>query len=191
MARINLLPWREELRKELQKQFFITMGFFVALVLIGWGVVHFANTLRIEYQQGRIQFLETQIANIDKKIKEIEALEKEKRNLKSRIDAIERLQGDRPLIVRFFDELVANIPDGISILSVQQNNNVIRLDGVAESNARVSSFMRNLEKSEWLDNPKLDVIESKDGKDDSGHKLSNFTMSFSQVVSEVSDEEEI
>ncbi len=142
MARINLLPWREALRKERQQEFFATMGVFVAITLCLWGAVHFFNTQRIEYQQTRNQFLTVKIEFLDKRIAEIEALEKEKQRLKARIEAIEQLQGNRPLIVRLFDEMVTSLPDGVSIVSVKQTGKAITISGVAQSNARVSSFMR-------------------------------------------------
>ena len=83
MAKINLLPWRDELRKELQQQFYVTVGTFIVITLCVWGAIHFINTQRIEYQQTRNQFLNDQIAHLDKKIKEIERLEKEKERLKT------------------------------------------------------------------------------------------------------------
>ena len=187
MAKINLLPWRDELRKELQKQFFTTVGAFVVLTLCAWGAIHFINTQRIEYQQTRNQFLNEQIAHLDKKIMEIERLEKEKQRLKARIDAIEQLQGNRPLIVRLFDELVTNLPDGVSIVNVKQVGKAITISGVAQSNARVSSFMRKLESSEWLTDPQLDVIQA---KDEEGQRLSNFTMRFNQDIKKAPGEEE-
>lgn len=187
MARINLLPWREALRKERQQQFFATMGVFVAITLCIWGAVHFVNTQRIEYQEMRNQFLTTQIELLDKKIAEIERLEKEKQRLKARIEAIERLQGNRPLIVHLFDEMVTSLPEGVSIVSVQQKGKAITISGIAQSNARVSSFMRKLEASAWLGDPQLEVIQAKDAQ---GQRLSNFTMRFNQVIPGASDNEE-
>jgi len=187
MAKINLLPWREALRKERQQQFFATMGVFVVITLCAWGAVHLVNTLRIDYQETRNGFLNTQIASLDKKLKEIKRLEKEKQRLKARIEAIERLQGNRPLIVRLFDELVNSLPEGVSIVSVRQAGKKITISGVAQSNARVSSFMRKLEESDWLGNPQLDVIQA---KDQSGKRLSNFTMRFSQKVPRKASEED-
>ena len=187
MAKINLLPWRDELRKELQKQFFTTVGAFVVLTLCVWGATHFINTQRIEYQQTRNQFLNEQIVHLDKKIKEIERLEKEKQRLKARIEAIEQLQGNRPLIVRLFDELVTSLPEGVSIVTVKQAGKAITISGVAQSNARVSSFMRKLESSDWLTDPQLDVIQA---KDEEGQRLSNFTMRFNQVIPKAPGAEE-
>ena len=187
MAKINLLPWRETLRKARQQQFYFTMVVFVVGTICLWGVIHLVNGQRIEYQQTRNQFLNGQIERLDKKIAEIKQLEKEKQRLKARIEAIEQLQGNRPLIVRLFDEMVTSLPEGVSIVSVKQKGNVITINGVAQSNARVSSFMRRLESSEWLKTPQLDVIQA---QDEQGERLSNFTMRFSQVVSMVSGGED-
>ena len=187
MARINLLPWREALRKERQQIFFTTMGVFVVVTILLWGAVHLVNTQRIDYQETRNQFLNVQIEALDKKIAEIEALEKEKERLKARIEAIERLQGNRPLIVHLFDEMVTSMPDGVSIVSVKQTGKAITIKGVAQSNARVSSFMRKLESSLWLSDPQLDVIQAQDAQ---GQRLSNFTMRFNQVIPKASGEDD-
>lgn len=179
MAKINLLPWREELRKERQQTFYSTMGLFAVLTLCLWGAIHFVNTSRIDYQQVRNDFLNVEIVKLEKKIEEIKRLEKEKQRLKARIDAIERLQGNRPLIVHLFDEMVTSLPEGVSIKSVKQKGPAITISGVAQSNARVSSFMRKLKASKWLGNPQLDVIQA---QNEQGQRVSNFTMRFNQVI---------
>jgi type IV pilus assembly protein PilN len=188
MSRINLLPWREERRKELQTQFFMTIGIAALIAAAIWGFVHFYHTQLIEQQIARNTYLEQQISLLDKKIKEIEELEKEKERLLSRMRAIEQLQGNRPLIVRFFDELVNSLPEGVSVKSINQKEQAITITGVAQSNARVSSFMRNLDSSEWLENPQLDIIQTQDLKD--GVNLSNFTLRFAQVIPRSEEEED-
>ena len=187
MPKINLLPWREAQRKELQQQFYATLGTFVVLTLCIWGTFHFFHAQQIEHQQSRNGKIDAEIVKLDKKIEEIKRLEKEKQGLKARIKAIEQLQGNRPLIVRLFDEMVTSLPEGVSIVSVTQKDKAITINGVAQSNARVSSFMRKLDDSDWLSDPQLDVIEA---KDEQGQRLSNFTMRFSQVIPKTSDEEE-
>lgn len=187
MSKINLLPWREELRKEKQKGFFVTLGITAALAIGTWGGVHFYHTQLVEYHQSRNMYLTEEIAKLDKKIKEIEELEREKERLLARMRAIEQLQGNRPLIVRFFDELVKTLPEGVSLLTVTQKDNQITINGVAQSNARVSNFMRNLENSEWLKDPSLDVIQA---KDEAGQRISNFTLKFSQVIPTSGEEED-
>lgn len=185
MTRINLLPWREEKRKEDQQQFFITLAMFVVIVLAIWGMVHLLNITRIEYQQTRIQFLKTHVDNLEQKIEKIKLLEKEKEKLKARIQAIEQLQGNRPLVVRLFDELVDNLPEGVSIINMKQSGTEITISGVAESNARVSSFMRNLDASEWLQKAQLNVIEA---KDEDNQRVSNFTINFQQRIPSAEEE---
>lgn len=179
MARINLLPWREALRKQKQQEFVVMLGVFAlfagAIVLL----VHFYNSQLIEYQRSRNMYLESEIAKLDQRIKEIEELEKEKRRLLDRMRAIEQLQSNRPLIVHFFDELIASLPDGVSVTQVTQNGTTITINGEAQSNARVSSFMRNLEASKWLKSPQLDIIQANTAD---GQKISAFTLRFQQVV---------
>ena len=187
MARINLLPWRDALRKELQQEFFATTGTFIVLTLCVWGVIHLFNAQRIDYQQSRNSRIDAETVKLDEKIEKIKRLEKEKQRLKARINAIEQLQGNRPLIVRLFDELVTSLPEGVSVVTVKQAGVAITIVGVAQSNARVSSFMRKLEDSAWLGDPQLDVIET---KDDQGQRISNFTMRFNQVVPKTPGEEE-
>jgi len=187
MAKINLLPWREARRKELQQEFYVMVGMFVVLTLCVWGGVHFYNTQRIDYQQSRNDMLDIEIVKLDKKIEEIKRLEKEKQRLKARIGAIEQLQGNRPLIVRLFDEMVTSLPEGVSLVSVTQKGKAVTIHGVAQSNARVSSFMRKLDESDWLGDPQLEIIEA---KDDQGQRVSNFTMRFNQVMPGASEEGE-
>ena len=186
MAKINLLPWREELRKEKQKEFLTLLGMAAVFALAVWGAVHFYHVQLIEYHQARNSYLEREIAKLDEKIKEIEQLEKEKERLLARMRAIEQLQGNRPLIVRLFDEIVRTLPDGVSLVSIKQTGQDITINGVAQSNARVSNFMRNLESSEWLKDPDLNVIQATDA---AGQRISNFTLRFKQVVPTGSDEE--
>ncbi len=188
MAKINLLPWREAQRKEKQQEFFMMLGAGAVLAAIVVIVVHVYNSQLIEAQEARNQFLEDQIAVLDKKIEQIKELEDEKEKLLARMRAIEQLQGNRPLIVRFFDELVRSLPEGVSVADVSQKGKVITIKGEAQSNARVSSFMRNLESSEWLALPRLDIIQVKDGND---VRISGFTLRFDQVIPKAPEEEDI
>ncbi len=189
MSRINLLPWREEKRKELQAQFMMLLGVVALLAVAVWAGVHFYHVQLIEVENSRLKYLEEQIAIVDAKIEQIKELEKEKESLLSRMRAIEQLQGNRPLIVRLFDELVTNLPDGLSVTTIKQKDSTVTIEGLAQSNARVSSFMRNLEKSEWLAKPNLKVIqESEVGGD---KPVNSFTLTFAQVIpkAEGADEE--
>lgn len=181
MARINLLPWRAELRKQRRNEFLAIVGAFAGLAIVIWGLVHFHFKERIEFQSERNDYMKAEIASLDKKIREIQELEREKQRLIARMKAIETLQSSRPTIVHIFDEFVAALPEGVYLKEVAQNANMITLKGVAESNARVSSFMRNIERSEWLEDPKLEIIQS---ADESGRRIANFTLRMTQTAPE-------
>ncbi|GAB4347655.1 MAG: type 4a pilus biogenesis protein PilN [Gammaproteobacteria bacterium] len=160
MARINLLPWREELRKARQKQFaFVAVGTVVFAALVAVYVhIHIAGL--IEDQNRRNNYLKEQIRIVDSQIREIQELEKTKANLLARMNVIQELQRSRPQIVRLFDELVTTLPDGVYLTKIEQKGNSLTLDGIAQSNARVSAYMRNVDASEWLESPRLEIIEA-------------------------------
>jgi len=170
MARINLLPWREELRKERQIDFLIMlgMGLLVAAVLMVMVHINFAN--RLENQQERNVYLQQEISIFDKKIKEIQSLEKTKRQLISRMEVIQRLQSSRPEIVHMFDQLAGTVPDGVYLTKFTQNGKNLLINGNAQSNTRVSAYMRSLEGSPWLKGTDLNIIQSK-GADVNGFAL--------------------
>jgi type IV pilus assembly protein PilN len=161
MAKINLLPWRLERRKQRQKEFYTMLGATAfAALLIGFGVVKYFDSL-IENQNGRNTYLTNEIKLLDTKIKEIEELDRKKAALLSRKAVIEQLQASRSQMVHLFDELVRTIPDGVRLASIKQNGDVLTLEGVTQSNARVSSYMRALEGSGWMNSPDLSIIEAK------------------------------
>jgi type IV pilus assembly protein PilN len=161
MARINLLPWRAERRKLRQKEFMTMLGLAgAAALLVSFLIVMYYNG-QIEGQQNRNQYLRDQIVLVDQQIKEIEELDKKKANLLARKQVIEELQASRSQMVHLFDELVRTIPEGVRLNSIKQNGQTLTLDGLAQSNARVSSYMRNLEESGWMANPDLSIIEAK------------------------------
>jgi len=166
MAQINLLPWREELRKEQTKQF-ITM---LALALVFSGslilLIHMNIAGMISHQNGRNATLTNEIKRLDQQLKKIQGLEDTKDKLLSRMEIIQDLQQKRPQIVHLFDEIVKTIPDGLHIEEIKQTGNSISISGIAESNGRVSAYMRNIDASEWMTKPRLTVIEStrKDGR---------------------------
>ncbi len=187
MAHINLLPWRDELRKEKQKEFGILILAFVGVAALVVGTLHLYQNARIDRQNARNTYIGSETAKLDVKIKEIEALTKERDRLVARMKAIEGLQRNRPLVVRFFDELVASLPEGVNVSQISQKANQITIIGEAQSNARVSSFMRNLEASDWLQNPQLDIIQAKNEK---GVRISTFTLKFSQVIPKAEGEED-
>lgn len=159
MARINLLPWRETQRKEREKKFHLALGLSAGLTI---GAVLYINTYingLIEYQTQRNNYLQQQITIVDAQIRQIKDLEKQKEDLLARMKIIQRLQASRPQIVRIFDELARALPDGVHIDNLSRKDHVETLRGVAESNARISVLMRNLETSDVFQNPRLDVIE--------------------------------
>ena len=187
MSKINLLPLREERRKELQQQFITKLGIVAVLAAAAWGAVHYYYVQLIDVENSRIALVEQNIAIVDKKIEEIKQLEKEKERLLSRMRAIEQLQGNRPLIVRFFDELIESLPDGMTITNISQKGKKISVDGLAQSNARVSSFMRKLEASDWLTKPDLKVI--KESNASSGKPVNSFTLTFAQVIPKAEEDD--
>ena len=178
MARINLLPWREELRRQRQNEYLTVVGIFAVVALLAWGAVHWHYNERIDYQNSRNDYLTTEIEKLDEKIEEIKELEREKERLLARMQAIETLQTSRPIIVHIFDELVTSLPDGVYLKQISQSGNKIVIQGIAQSNARVSNYMRNVEKSEWLKNPELDVIQK---STEDGRRIASFTLKFEQT----------
>lgn len=163
MPQINLLPWRDELRKRREKEFIVTA--VIAALMMGAVVlgVHLHYESRIAYQEQRNTFIETEIKALDKKIAEIEDLKKERDRLIARTQVIQSLQSGRPEIVHVFDELVTTLPDGVYYTKVAQKGRGLNLQGIAQSNARVASLMRSLGSSKWFTNPQL--VEIKDDTD--------------------------
>jgi len=163
MARINLLPWRAERRKARQKEFVSMLG-LAALggVLASFLIVTYYSG-RISNQTGRNEYLRAEITKVDTQIKEIEELDKKKGKLLARKEVIEQLQANRSQMVHLFDSLVRTIPDGVTLTSIKQEGEILTLGGRSQSNARVSTYMRNLEGSGWMTSPDLNVIEAKAG----------------------------
>ena len=164
MARINLLNWREERRKQIEQQFY---GMLAGAAIIGAGVI-FAVQLQlgamIDHQTARNDYLKSEIKKVEKAIAEIKALEKKKADLLARMTVIQQLQGNRSDSVHMLDELVKVLPEGVHLTKFVQSKDALTFDGVAQSNARVSAYMRNIERAEWLKDPNLKVIQSNKGK---------------------------
>lgn len=161
MARINLLPWRAERRKARQKEFGAILG-LSALVAVALSVlIVFYYSSEISGQRKRNAFLDAQIVEVDKKITEIEELDKKKAKLLARKEVIEKLQSNRSQMVHLFDSLVRTIPDGAVLTAIKQDAEILTLEGRAQSNARVSTYMRTLETSGWMTKPDLTIIEAK------------------------------
>ena len=163
MARINLLPWRAERRKQRQKEFLAMLAVSGVLALVlSFLIISYYNG-QISGQNERIGFLQTQIATVDAQIKEIEALDEKKSKLLARKEVIEQLQANRSKMVHLFDSLVRTIPDGVILTSVQQEGDKLTLQGRSQSYARVSNYMRNLEGAGWMTRPELSIIEAQAG----------------------------
>ncbi|MCP5409255.1 MAG: PilN domain-containing protein [Chromatiaceae bacterium] len=178
MARINLLPWRESLRKKRQRDFGVSIVIALLAVAAAAAGTHYFIEDMIQYQNKRNSLLNKEISAMDRKIKSIQALEKTKAKLLARMDVIQQLQGSRPQVVHLFDEIVTTIPDGTHLNKLTQKGSDVTLNGEAQSNARVSSYMRNIESSKWLDKPNLQVITNKNERNDG---LSTFTLIAKQV----------
>src|SRR6202011_2888741 len=177
MPRINLLPWREGQRKERKLAFLVALG----VAALAAGVASFAAYLlygsMIESQERRNQQLRAEIKTLDKQIEEINNLEVAKQKFIARMEIIEKLQRSRPEIVHVFDEIVRTLPEGVYLTGVKQTDKRLKFDGVAQSSTRVSSFMRNIDGSEWLRNPELEVVQTTKDKGPG----SNFTLYADQV----------
>jgi type IV pilus assembly protein PilN len=161
MPRINLLPWRAELRQKRKHEFLVAL---LGTVIVG-AVLVYASKLTMQSwisgQQGRNAILKKEIASLDKQIAEIKGLENQRDRLVARMRVIDELQRSRPEVVHLFDELVNAVPEGVHFTEIKQTNNRIDLQGTAESSTRVSTLMRNIDGSEFLDDAKLGGIESK------------------------------
>lgn len=162
MARINLLPWREVRRQVRQKEFISVAAFAAVMTVAAVGFVHIHIAGLIEYQERRNAYLESEIRILDERIKEIQKLESTKKALLERMTVIENLQAARPGIVHLFDQLVRTLPEGTYLTGVKQVGSKLVITGKAESNARVSAYMRNIDASGWMDGATLNVIETRE-----------------------------
>ena len=187
MAKINLLPWREERRQELKKEFLVILG---GVAVIAVALVMLADMLvggAVSSQEGRNGYLQQNIDELSKQVKEIRELEKRKKELLDRMKVIQELQGNRPIIVRIFDELVRTLPDGVFYKKLERKGNTITLSGIAESNNRISSLMRNVDKSKWFESPNLTSVKA---NPDYGDQASEFGLSFKITTPSVDGKEE-
>ncbi len=195
MPRINLLPWREAERKRRQQEFIAMAVGGVIFALIVGAIVHWQIAQQIANQKARNALLNREIKELDKQISQIKELEKTKENLIARMEIIQDLQRSRPGIVHLFDELVKTIPGGVYLTSLQQKGKTIIVEGKAQSNARVSAFMHNIENSAWIGNPTLLLIDNQDkGPRTTGNNpmemigLSRFRLQFQQKMPEQEEE---
>ena len=191
MAKINLLPWREELLKRKQKDFFngIVLSVLVGIIIMGLLHVYFAGWEA--YQEQRNQMLLNEIAELNKKILAINSIEDKKKKLLAKIDLIQKLQESRPQIVHLFDELPKVTPDGVFLTKFTQTGSELIFEGKSQSNARVSAFMRAIDASPWLQTPKLTVIQSnlQPSNKTATEQLSDFTLRAEQEKQNAKTEE--
>jgi len=185
MPRINLLPWRDQQRRDRKLAFFVALGGAAALAAVAAFIAYLLLGSMIDAQEHRNERLRSQIKVLDKQIEEINDLESQKQKFISRMQIIEKLQRSRPEVVHLFDELVKEMPDGTYLTSVKQTGNNLKLDGVAQSSTRVSALMRSISASQWLKNPELEVVQTK--TDVAG---SSFVLDAQQVSLTDSDEAE-
>jgi type IV pilus assembly protein PilN len=161
MPRINLLPWRDEERKERKLKFLVALGgAAVAAILTAFAGYLLMDSM-VSAQEARNAELKREISILDRQIEKINDLESRKQNFLSRMQVIETLQRSRPEIVHIFDEISKRIPDGVYLTSITQTGKRLKFEGVAQSSTRVSTFMRNLEASSYLKNPELDLVETR------------------------------
>jgi type IV pilus assembly protein PilN len=161
MARINLLPWRAERRKQRQREFMTMLGFAAIAGLVLSALIWFYYDRQVSGQEDRNAFLQTEIAKVKEQNKEIDRLDRQRDRLLARKKVIEQLQAKRSQMVHLFDALVRTIPDGLVLTALKQEGDILTLEGRTQSNARVSAYMRNLESSGWMTKPELSVIEAR------------------------------
>jgi type IV pilus assembly protein PilN len=161
MPRINLLPWRDQQRRDRKLAFLVALGGAVVLAAVTAFIAYLLLGSMIDAQDRRNERLRAQIKVLDKQIEEINDLDAQKQRFISRMQIIEKLQRSRPEVVHLFDELVKQMPDGTYLTSVKQTGAKLKLDGVAQSSTRVSTLMRNISASQWLRNPELEVVQTK------------------------------
>lgn len=160
MARINLLPWREQLREERKQRFLVSLA---GVLIIAAGAVFLGDQYlngAIEQQNARNDYVRKEIAVLDARIKEIKELKTRREQLLERMKIIQDLQGNRPIIGRVFDQFARTLPDGVYFNRLKMTGKSISIEGAAESNNRVSNLMRNLDGSEWLDGSNLNQVKA-------------------------------
>lgn len=187
-TRINLLPWREELRRK--RDAALLRGGLAALILTGltvFSVFQYVGGLQ-DNQDRRNDYLQAEIKKLEKQLKEINELRKKRDNLIARMEVIQRLQNDRTEIVHMFDDLVQKLPKGVYLTEFSRKGQKIKVEGVAQSNSRVSSFMQSLDSSSWFGNPELNVINVTPTE---GRRVSQFTLNVARKSRQSDETEEV
>ncbi|MFK5985692.1 MAG: PilN domain-containing protein [Pseudomonadota bacterium] len=187
MAKINLLPWREEKRKLREKNFFTALVFSIIFA----ASLVFAASIQIDtmisYQQSRNSYLTTEIKKVEKSIAEIKDLQKKKKSLLERMKVIQKFQTNRSDSVRLLDEIAKVLPEGVHLTEYKQNKKKQQFTGVAQSNARVSAFMRNIARSQWIEKPDLSVIKAKGKVEGDRYRYSIFSLTAVQKTTDSGD----
>jgi len=184
MTKINLLPWREERREERQKQFYMVLALVVAAAIgVGFLISNYYSD-QISSQRLRNDFLTKEIRVLDAKIDEIKALRDTRKQLIERMELIQALQGNRPIIVRIFDELARSVPDDLYFTAVSVKGTVVTVKGIAKSNNRVSSLMRNFDQSPWFANPSSLKVQAK------GEGVNEFEIVMTRVEPKSAEEQD-
>ena len=177
MARINLLPWREERRLELKRQFFAALALTALAAIFALLVADRADQLTDQWSEQPECFICSKISQtLDAQVAEIRDLQRKRGQLIERMRVIQELQGNRPVIVRIIDQLVRTLPDGVFYMDLVTREDEIAVQGIAESNNRVSSLMRRLEASDWLEQPNLDAVRA---APEYGEQATTFNLSVS------------
>jgi len=179
MAKINLLPWREELRNQKQQEFAFMSGGAAVIAALVVLLAHLHVDGMIKNQGERNAFLEQEIEILDQRIGRIKELEKLKADLLARMNVIQALQSSRPESVHLMDEMVRTLPDGVYLNKLTQKGKKLSMKGIAQSNARVSDYMRNIDSSQWLSDPSLDLIKT---TEENRRRLANFQLQGAQKV---------
>lgn len=190
MVKINLLPWREERRQQLTKEFYILLGIAAFIAVAAVFATQYVFSHNIDFQSKRVAKLETEIVRLNNEIKEIENLDEQREDLLARKKVIEELQSSRTQMVHLFDELVSTIPNGVFLESIKQNGNRISMEGYAQSHSRVSSYMRQLERSEWFKPPEVEFIRADETFDTHEQKF-KLSAQLINPLTKNSDEEEV
>jgi type IV pilus assembly protein PilN len=185
MIRVNLLPHREIRRKAQQQQFFIMLGVVVAIGAGIWFGVHTYLEDQLNNQQSRNKYLQAEIEKLDKQIAEIQKLKDQTAALLARKRVVETLQGTRSEVVHLLDQLVRQLPDGVYLRSIKQAGTRVTINGLTQSQARVSTLMRNLESSSNLERPGL--IEIKAGRQEN-QRINEFVMNVNITRAKVEDD---
>jgi type IV pilus assembly protein PilN len=188
MPRINLLPWRAELRQKRKQEFFVAL---LGAVIVGAALVYLSE-LTVEgwtnAQRARNDILKTEITALDKQIEEIKGLRSQRERLLARMRVIDQLQRSRPEVVHLFDEIVNAVPEGVNLTDVAQHGTRVELQGIAQSSTRVSALMRNIDGSQWMKDPTLDVVETVTQGVDKNSKFKVFAQQVPMAGSEEAQE---